>query len=135
KAAVLLLGLKLTSSLVRNDIERTIAELGRIPGSGLIVLSEPFANTQCPHRRTCSAISRTNYLSAGELVSYGLDLPDSFRSAAAYVDRIMRGEKPANLRVQSPSKFPVVVNLKLQGLPSPPWYLGTNGLRCLKISS
>ncbi|HXX06667.1 MAG TPA: ABC transporter substrate binding protein [Pseudolabrys sp.] len=46
------------------------------------------------------------------MISYGVDLADSFRDAASYVDRILKGEKPANLPVQAPTKFVLVVNLK-----------------------
>jgi putative ABC transport system substrate-binding protein len=49
---------------------------------------------------------------AGGLISYGVDLADSFRAAATYADRILRGEKPADLPVQAPTKFDLVVNLK-----------------------
>jgi putative ABC transport system substrate-binding protein len=48
----------------------------------------------------------------GGLISYGVDLADSLRAAASYVDRILRGEKPANLPVQAPTKFSLVINLK-----------------------
>jgi putative ABC transport system substrate-binding protein len=49
---------------------------------------------------------------AGGLISYGVDVADSFRDAASYTDRILRGEKPADLPVQAPTKFTLVVNLK-----------------------
>jgi putative ABC transport system substrate-binding protein len=49
---------------------------------------------------------------AGGLISYGVDLAGSFRDAASYVDRILKGEKPADLTVQAPTKFTLVVNLK-----------------------
>jgi ABC-type uncharacterized transport system substrate-binding protein len=51
-------------------------------------------------------------VTGGGLISYGVDLADSFRSAATYVDRVLRGEKPADLPVQAPTKFHLVVNLK-----------------------
>ena len=50
--------------------------------------------------------------SGGGLIAYGVDLADSLRAAASYVDRILRGEKPANLPVQAPTRFSLVVNLK-----------------------
>ena len=52
------------------------------------------------------------FSTAGGLISYGPDVLDQFRRAAAYIDRILRGEKPADLPVQEPTKFELVVNLK-----------------------
>jgi putative tryptophan/tyrosine transport system substrate-binding protein len=56
--------------------------------------------------------SARHYITAGGLLSYGPDLIDQFRRAAAYVDRILRGEKPADLPVQAPAKYQLVVNMK-----------------------
>ena len=101
------------------EIETAITALGREPGSGLVALSGNFL---LAHRTPIiSAAARNNVpavfnLSAwardGGLLSYGPDLVDNFRRAATYVDRILRGAKPAELPVQFPTKFEIVVNLK-----------------------
>jgi putative ABC transport system substrate-binding protein len=121
KTAALSLGLKLTSSPVHDDleIERTITARGTIPGSGLIVLSEPFTNThssliidEVARHRLPTIYPYRLQAAAGGLLSYGLDLADSFRAAAAYIDRILKDEKPANFPVQNPAKFYWVVGLR-----------------------
>ena len=121
EASALALRLKLTSSPIHNDpeIERTIADLGSTPGSGLIVLPDFTTNTHSARIIELAAEHRLPVIYAyrfqalgGGLISYGPDLADSFRGAASYVDRIIRGEKPKNLPVQAPTKFSLVVNLK-----------------------
>jgi putative ABC transport system substrate-binding protein len=106
---------------VRSDaeIEATIIALGREPGAGLVVLSGGFLTA---HRTPIiSAAARNNvsavynlsiYARDGGLLSYGVDSVDTFRRAAAYVDRILRGAKPSDLPVQFPTKFEMAVNLK-----------------------
>ena len=126
------LGLKLSASPIHNDpeIERTIITLTSAPGGGLIVLPEAFTNTHSARIIELTAQHRlpTIYTyrfqaAAGGLISYGIDLAESFRTAASYVHRIIRGEKPANLPVQAPTKFSLVINLKTAqalGLEVPP---------------
>jgi putative ABC transport system substrate-binding protein len=101
------------------EIETAIIALGREPGGGIVVMPDAFTNV---HRAPIiSAATRNNvpavygdsaYARDGGLLSYGVDRVDSFRRAASYVDRILRGEKPADLPVQFPTKFEMVVNLK-----------------------
>jgi putative ABC transport system substrate-binding protein len=125
------LGMDVTASRVRNDseIERAIAEIASKAGGGLIVLPEATTNTRSDliiaiaARHRVPAIYAYRYqATGGGLISYGVDLADSFRSATAYVDRIFRGEKPADLPVQAPTRFRLVVNLntaKALGLTIP----------------
>jgi putative ABC transport system substrate-binding protein len=101
------------------EIETAIIALGREPGGGLVVMPEVF---MLAHRAPIiSAAARTNVPAAypqsyfvrdGGLVSYGPDQVDTWRRAASYVDRILRGAKPGDLPVQFPTKFEMAVNLK-----------------------
>jgi putative ABC transport system substrate-binding protein len=102
------------------EIEAAIIALGREPGGGLVVMPDAFLITQ--RALIISAAARNNIpavypLSAfareDGLLSYGVDQVDTFRRAATYVDRILRGAKPAELPVQFPTKFELVVNLKI----------------------
>ena len=100
-------------------IEPAIAEFARSSNGGLVVTGSPFGAT---HPDVIAALAVRyklpavypfrHYVSAGGLVSYGSDLASEFRSAAGYVDRILRGEKPADLPVQAPTKYELVINLK-----------------------
>ena len=87
----------------------------------------PFAvtqpNTIAAAGEPCIPLAHSRDVVDGGLVSYGPDWTDQFRPAAEYVDRILRGEKPADLPVQAPSKYELVVNLKTAkalGLTVPP---------------
>jgi putative tryptophan/tyrosine transport system substrate-binding protein len=117
------------------EYERAFARL-KIEGvNGVLLLQDP-SNTGQPatgkiaelaqqHRLPTAFQNREN-VAAGGLMSYGTDLDDQFRLAAFYVDRILRGEKPADLPVQLPTKFNLVINLKTAkalGLEVPPTLL------------
>jgi putative ABC transport system substrate-binding protein len=121
KAAALSSGLQVTPAPIRSDpeIERTVGALASTPGSGLIVMPDAFTNSHSARIIELTAEYRLPAIyayrfqaTAGGLLAYGVDLADSLRSAASYVDRILRGEKPTNLPVQVPTKFSLVVNLK-----------------------
>jgi putative ABC transport system substrate-binding protein len=112
------------------EIKTAIIALGREPGAGLVVIPDAFA---LGHRASIiSAAARNNvpavyaqsdFARDGGLLSYGVDLADTWRRAATYVDRILRGAKPAELPVQLPTKFEMVLNLKAAralGLAIPP---------------
>jgi ABC-type uncharacterized transport system substrate-binding protein len=115
------------------EIEPTLTKLEREPGTGLLVPLETFL---AAHYKTVVDLTARyrlpaiyplrQFATAGGLASYGPDVPDQFRRAAAYVDRILRGEKPANLPVQQPVKYELVINLKTAkalGLSVPPTLL------------
>ena len=111
-------------------IERAVAAFASQPDGGLIVLPHPktWANRGSmiilAARHRLPAIYPFRIFAAeGGLLSYGFDQIDSWRGAATYVDRILRGEKPADLPVQAPTKFELIVNLKTAralGLSIPP---------------
>jgi putative ABC transport system substrate-binding protein len=101
------------------EIETAIIALGREPGGGLVAMPDVF--TAVHRAPIISAAARNNVPAVyalseaardGGLLSYGPDLVDSWRRAASYVDRILRGAKPADLPVQFPTKFEMVVNRK-----------------------
>src|SRR5215472_10269191 len=130
------LGMQPSANPVHNasEIESVITALAREPsGAGLIVMPDSF---NIVHRERIIALAAQNKLPAissyrfmvaeGGLMSYGIDLVDMFRRAAGYVDRILKGEKPADLPVQAPTKYELVINLKTAktlGLEVPPTLL------------
>ena len=100
------------------EVELAIAELGRDPGSGLIAGSDIFivgarkTVVQSAQEHRVPVISPyRQFVVEGSLMSYGPDTADIFRRSTSYVDRILKGELPANLPVQAPSKFELVFNL------------------------
>ena len=135
EAAASSLGIELVSSPVETaaDIERAIESFARVPNGGLLVLPDL---TAVLHRDLIIALAARYrlpavyqagfWVAAGGLMSYGTDRVIAFRQAAYYVDRILRGDKPADLPVQTPTKFETVINLKTAkalGLDVPPTLL------------
>ena len=114
-------------------IEPAVAEFARTPNGGLVVTASAFgANhpgviTTLAARYKLPAVYPFSYfISAGGLISYGADLVSQFRPAADYIDRILKGEKPADLPVQAPTRYELVLNLKTAkalGLDLPPMLL------------
>ena len=113
------------------EIEGAIAQVVRPPNGGLIVVGPPsslFGRVDlivnlAARDRLPAIYPIRRFVSAGGLMSYGPDTADQFRRAAGYVDRILKGEKPADLPVQQPTTFELVVNLKAAkalGLTIPP---------------
>jgi putative tryptophan/tyrosine transport system substrate-binding protein len=101
------------------DLERVITDLGRQPGSGFVAMADFFlfinretAILQAARHRVPAVYPWRDVVTAGGLLSYGPDLADIVRRAAPYVDRVLHGEKPADLPVQVPTKFEVAVNVK-----------------------
>jgi putative tryptophan/tyrosine transport system substrate-binding protein len=121
EAAAPLLKLKMIAAPVHNpaEIEVAMTTLSRRPDAGLVVMPDIFI---VAHRQEIIALAAQCHLPAvyayrlfpasGGLMSYGTDLVDVFRRAASYADRILRGEKPADLPVQMPAKYELVINLK-----------------------
>jgi putative tryptophan/tyrosine transport system substrate-binding protein len=115
------------------EIERALAAFARISNGGLIVTAGPRAALhrdliiKLSARHSLPAIYyERNFVTGGGLISYGPDFIDQYRRAAAYVDGILKGEKPANLPVQAPTKYELVINLKTAkalGLDVPPTLL------------
>ena len=114
-------GMEVTPLAVRDpgEIERDITAFAREPNGGLVV---PVSASAVRHRdaiitgaarhRLPSVYAYRHFVSAGGLISYGPDLLGQYRRAAGYVDRILKGEKPADLPVQAPTKYELVINLK-----------------------
>ena len=101
------------------EVEAAITALTREPGGGLIAAPDAFINN---HRRAIMTLTERSRLPAiygfrqfateGALISYGPDTTDIVRHSAGYVDRILNGERPADLPVQAPTKYELVINLK-----------------------
>ena len=115
------LGAELTPVAARSadEIERGLSTFAREPDGGVIVTGSPLTAV---HRNLIIMLAARHRLPAvypfryfatgGGLISYGPDVADQYRRAAGYVDRILKGEKPADLPVQAPTKFETIINLK-----------------------
>jgi putative ABC transport system substrate-binding protein len=116
------------------EIERAITAFARGPNDGLIVTSSPLAAIHrdlivmlASRHRLPAVYPYSYFVTGGGLISYGPDLIDPNRRAASYVDRILKGEKPADLPVQAPTKYQLAINLKTAkalGVEIPPSLLG-----------
>jgi putative tryptophan/tyrosine transport system substrate-binding protein len=102
------------------EIEAAMEELGNAPGSALIVMADNFTSVHrelivplAARLRIPTIYPYRYFVDEGGLLSYGVDIPDLFRRAPEYVDRILRGANPADLPVQAPRKFELVINLKV----------------------
>jgi putative ABC transport system substrate-binding protein len=112
------------------EIERGVAAFAQSPNGGLIVTGSALATVHrkliidlaARHRVPTVYVTRY-FVTDGGLMSYGIDFLDQYRQAAGYVDRILKGEKPADLPVQAPTKYELVINLKTAkdlGIEVPP---------------
>ena len=126
------LGVEVSPFNMRNasEIERAVEAVARSANGGLVVTGSPSGTV---HRDLIIRLAARNklptvyfgrfFVTAGGLISYGTDFPDQYRRAAGYVDRILKGEKAADLPVQAPTKFELAINLKTAkalGLDVPP---------------
>jgi putative ABC transport system substrate-binding protein len=120
-------------SRVAGVIEHAVSAFAGASNGGLIVTTSRLAIhhrdlivTLAARHKLPTVYPNRYYIIAGGLMSYGADLIDQLRQAAGYVDRILKGEKPADLPVQAPTKYELVINLsaaKALGLEIPPMLL------------
>ena len=106
---------------VRNaaEIERAVTAFARSPNGGLIVTAGASATlhraliiTLAARHKLPAVYYERFFVAGGGLLSYGADYIDQYRRAAGYVDRVLKGEKPADLPVQAPTKYELVINMK-----------------------
>ena len=126
------LGIEVTPIDVE-EMERAVTTFARIPNGGLIVVSGALVIVErdliislAARHRLPAVYPNRLFITGGGLMSYGVDTVDQFHRAAGYVDRILKGEKPADLPVQAPTKYELVINLKTAkqlGLEVPPTLL------------
>jgi putative tryptophan/tyrosine transport system substrate-binding protein len=120
-AAAWLLSIKPFAAAVHNadEVEREIEQFAREPDGALLVLPDLFTAT---NRQSIIALTAQHrlpavyparyFVASGGLISYGIEILETYRQAASYVDRILKGENPAHLPVQAPTKYELVINLK-----------------------
>jgi putative ABC transport system substrate-binding protein len=115
------LGIELHAAGMRDvtQLEQNVREFGKRSNGGLVVLADPFTGAQveriirlADRYRLAAVYALASFAEAGGLTSYGVNVPDMWRAAASYVDRILRGDKPEDLPVQEPTEPEIVVNLK-----------------------
>jgi putative ABC transport system substrate-binding protein len=101
------------------QVEAAMTKWGQVSGCGLIVPSDPSTNAQrkliielAAHHHMPAVYALRAAAADGGLMSYGVDIPELFRQSAIYADRILKGEKPAELPVQLPTRFEFVINRK-----------------------
>jgi putative tryptophan/tyrosine transport system substrate-binding protein len=135
QAAAPSLGVEVTPVNLRDapEIERALADFARTSNGGLIVTGSALSNvhhkliiTLAARHKLPAIYLERSFAAGGGLISYGSDYIDHYRRAAGYVDRILKGEKPADLPVQAPTKYELVINLKTAktlGLDVPPTLL------------
>ena len=135
QAVAPLVGAEVTPVNVRDagEIERAITAFARSPNGGLIITGSTLATvhrdlivTLAAQHKLPAVYPYRYFVVAGGLICYGPGLVDQYRDAARYVDRILKGEKPADLPVQAPTKYGLVINLKTAralGLTVPPTLL------------
>ena len=128
-------GLRAVNVRDADEIEGDIVAMARVPNSGLVVTSSPLSalhrdlivSLAARHRLPAIYYQR-GFVTVGGLMSYGPDFVDQYRRAAGYVDRILKGDRPADLPVQEPTKYEMVINLrtaKALGLAVPDKLLAT----------
>lgn len=115
------LGIQLSAAPANNDadIDAAIRPLANADGVGIILLPSIFSSD---HQQSVVAMARQHRVPAaysyaqatriGGLISYGIDIAEQFQGAAVYIDRVLKGERPANLPVQAPTKFELSINLR-----------------------
>jgi putative tryptophan/tyrosine transport system substrate-binding protein len=131
------LGVEVSPVNVRDtsEMERALSAFARTSNGGLIVTGSALAVvhrdliiTLAARHKLPAVYYERNFVAGGGLISYGPDYLDQFRRAAGYVDRILKGEKPADLPVQAPTVYKLVINIKTAktlGITLPPTLLAT----------
>jgi putative ABC transport system substrate-binding protein len=101
------------------EIERAISAFARSSNGGVIVTAAPIATAHpdlivmlAARHKLCAVYNLRPFVTAGGLISYGTDIYDLYRRAAGYIDRVLKGEKPADVPVQAPTKFEMAINMK-----------------------